>query len=82
MFLQLRKDWPGNFRRTVRDSEGKASHIIEWSPGDIIEMKDEHERAATKDDIGKALVEKSAPIAKAEPVPPPEPPPAVPKRKK
>jgi hypothetical protein len=60
--VRLKKTWPSNFRRTVR-VDGKAVAILEWAPGDVIPVIDEHELAAIKDDIGKALEEMPEPVS-------------------
>lgn len=68
MNVRLRKNWPGNFRRTVRVDE-KPIAILEWAPGDVIAVTDEHELASIKDDIGKALELVVPPVTVPEPVP-------------
>ncbi len=67
MFVMLRKDWPGSFRRTFGDA--KDRQMLEWSPGDVMELKTEAEIAAVKDDIGKALVVKNPPVVASAPIP-------------
>lgn len=65
MYLMLKKSWHGNFRRSVKKPDGIT--ILEWSPGDVIQLQDEYEIEATKDDVGKALVVADPPIAVVEP---------------
>lgn len=55
MHVMLKKTWPGNFRRTVRDAEGQPRRVLEFAPGAPVELTEE-EAAAVADDIGPALV--------------------------
>lgn len=66
MFLQLKKNWHGNFRRSYGPSDNRT--ILEWSPGDVLEVTDESGIGATKDDIGKALIAVRGPVTEAMPV--------------
>jgi hypothetical protein len=78
MQVRLKRAWPGPFRRSVR-IDGKPVSILEWNPGDVMEVTDETELAAIKDDIGKALEVMREPVTLAAPDEPPaaepEPPP-------
>lgn len=41
--VMLKKDWPGLFRRVIRDDEGKAvvpERVIEFAPGEAVEVED------------------------------------------
>lgn len=52
--LMLKPRWPGNFRRTIL--VGGESKVIEFHPGDPVEVTDE-EFAALAPDIGVAVFE-------------------------
>ena len=68
MFVRLKAGWPGNFRRSVKDSAGETLTILEWSPEDKtpMEVTDPMELAAIKNDIGKSLEVVNPPVAVAE----------------
>lgn len=52
--IQLKRTWPGNFRRTVRSGD-QVLRVLEWSPGDVLTLQTEAELAAVADDLGKCL---------------------------
>ncbi len=54
--IQLRRDWPGNFRRSVI-AEKKVVRVLEWSPGEILELAEGPELDAVAKDLGKSLQE-------------------------
>jgi hypothetical protein len=66
MFVRLKKNWPGQFRRSVKDATGETVSILEWSPSDPVPMEitDELELAAIRNDLGKALQEVAPPMAR------------------
>lgn len=66
MNVRLKRTWPGSFRRSVR-VDGNVVSILEWKPGDVMAVTDEHELTAIKDDIGKALEVMPEPVVKTEP---------------
>lgn len=56
MFVMLRKDWPGKFRRVLRDAEGKPltdddgqERVLVFEPGDAIELTDDEYAAVMAD---------------------------------
>lgn len=59
MFVMLKRDWPGNFRRSVRDPNGEIVHQYEFAPGLPVEIEPGHEKSLAGD-IGKALIEVNA----------------------
>lgn len=66
MFLKLRKSWQGNFRRSYGPADDRT--ILEWSPGDVLEVTDEAAIEATRGDIGHSLIEVNGPLTVPEPV--------------
>ena len=72
--VMLARGWPGEFRRTVRDSEGNALNdeagnprILSFSPGQPVELAAD-ELEAVRDDVGKSLhiakLDEGKPVAK------------------
>lgn len=59
MFVMLKRDWPGNFRRSVRGPKGEILHQYEFAPGVPVEIEPEHEKSLAGD-IGNALIEVNA----------------------
>lgn len=53
--VMLKGNWPGNFRRSVRDEQGKVLKVLEFTPGVPVEVNDE-ELAAITPDIGVCIV--------------------------
>lgn len=77
--VRLKKNWPGNFRRTVR-KDGKpklnddgSTTVLEFTPGEVVTLTDEDEIASIQGDI--SITDENAPggkVAKAlELMPPP-----------
>ena len=60
-YLRLKKNWPGNFHRTLRDAKGNASKVLEFSPGEIIEVNDD-EFPQLSGDVGLALEVMQPPV--------------------
>lgn len=56
-FVMLRRDWPGNFRRTIHTGKGKGAKtkVLEFTPGVAVEISPDDARAM-KSDIGPALL--------------------------
>jgi len=56
-FVMLKKDWPGNFRRTITTGKkGKETkHVLEFSPGIPVDLS-AAEVEAIRPDIGIALL--------------------------
>ena len=50
----LNPEWPGSFRRTVRNESGKAVKVLEFKKGEPL-LLDEVEFEAVIGDIGTAL---------------------------
>lgn len=60
MLVMLKKSWPGNFRRTIRDSKGKERRVIEFHPGDPVDVsRQEYEFLVANGDLDSALQEVS-----------------------
>lgn len=53
--VMLRRDWNGNFKRTVKPLMGGESRRLEFAPGEVIEITPE-EVPAIMNDLGKALL--------------------------
>lgn len=54
MFVQLKRNWPGRFHRSVI-VEGQVARVLEWEPGETLKLTDEAEIAAVQSDLGKSL---------------------------
>lgn len=64
MFVMLKANWPGNFRRTIlgkpkkKGQKGEQARVIEFSPGKPVEVTDaEYEFLVANGDLGSALVD-------------------------
>lgn len=55
--VMLKRNWPGNFRRSVRTVSGELVRVIELEPGGTATVSTEDELRAVAQDIGAALVE-------------------------
>lgn len=53
--VMLKRSWPGQFHRTVRDESGQPLRRLDFAPGEPLQL-DELEHAACADAIPAALV--------------------------
>jgi hypothetical protein len=54
--LQLKKNWLGPFRRSVRDEDGNQVELLKWTPGQVVDVTDE-QLEFVLNDIGLSLIE-------------------------
>ena len=54
-WVMLRRDWPANFRRTIRDDNGLELGVMHFVPGEPVEVEGDQLKGIRKD-IGAALV--------------------------
>jgi hypothetical protein len=52
--VMLRRNWPGNFRRSIRNEKGEVLRVIEFAPGQAVEVLDD-EMPSVQADLGHAL---------------------------
>lgn len=57
MFVMLKRNWPGPFRRSVRDEDGNVVRLLTFAPGEAVKLQGEDEIDAVAADIGNALIE-------------------------
>lgn len=50
----LKRDWPGNFQRTIRDEQGLELGVMHFVPGEPVEVEGDQLDGIRKD-IGPAL---------------------------
>lgn len=56
MHVKLSRSRPGPFRRSVRSEDGKSVlRVLEFQPGEAVELTDPLELAAVRKDLGHAL---------------------------
>lgn len=53
--VMLKRDWPANFRRTIRDKHGKAVQVLEFVPGVAVEVTAK-QLDSLSGDMGHALL--------------------------
>lgn len=57
--VMLRRDWPGQFRRVIRDEEGKPvepERVLMFSPGESVECEDGDMPSLARDVQLKTLI--------------------------
>ncbi len=47
--VMLKKDWPGTFRRSIRDDKGKIISTLEFNPGEPVDISYDQLPAIEKD---------------------------------
>lgn len=52
--VRLKKNWNGNFRRSIRDEKGAVVFVIEFTPGENLQV-DLNTFEQLRGDFGKAL---------------------------
>jgi hypothetical protein len=56
MHVKLSRSRPGPFRRSVRSEDGKSVlRVLEFQPGEAVELTDPLDLAAVRKDLGHAL---------------------------
>jgi hypothetical protein len=52
--IMLKPSWPGNFRRSIRNKKGDVTKILEFTPGEAVEVT-KSELESLGPDIGVCL---------------------------